>query len=196
MSWRALRRVHALYKANPEQVSQAIKDAVEQDLRTFAKPADLVVYERGDAAIIGMVLGCEGDRYLIRDPRIHETIWVGIEALLHHGKPQTEWFAGQPSDHQALFSPIYLAADFDELVAAWESLDAELDRKGEQWRLASELKRTWVPRWGRWSEEEIGGGVRGVEHQTIISWETNSSPSRILMFNSTALSSSVGTLRS
>jgi hypothetical protein len=195
MSWRATRSVHALSKASSNVLPQDIKESLNVALLELLKPNDFVLYERHDPAVLGRMVRREEDRYFIRDCRTGEELWVGAESLLHHGKPIDEWFGGGPADdHRELFLPIYLSTNFDELVSAWEKVDGRLVKRDELWRLGSELKRSWVPRWGEWSEAKVKEVVRGLDDQTIISWYVSQTERKVLMFHTKTLAPVVATI--
>jgi hypothetical protein len=196
MSWDIVRAFTST-KVERGPLPADMQAALDKSLTELLAPNEFVLYERHDPAMIARMVRKEGVRYVVTDVRTDEEMWVGAESLLQYGKPLDEWFRdGFLKDHKDLFLPIYLSPTFDELVDAWQKVDAKLERKGERWRLVNELRRAWVPRWGTWSEREVRGGVvGGLSGHHVVSWDKTSSPPRVLVVEKDSLVPAVGLIR-
>lgn len=175
----------------PEDMQQGLDKAMADLLNV----GDFVAYERHDPAMLARMTRREGERYIIADVRTGEEVWVGSESLLAYGRPIDEWFREVHADHKDLFLPIYFATSLDDLADGWHSAHAKLGRKDERWRLASELRAGWVPKWGVSIKDEQKHWLSQTTSHKIVSWDKRSAPHRVLLMNTESFELSMGTIR-
>jgi hypothetical protein len=179
--------------------SEDVKKAIDKSMGELLNVGDFVLYERHNSAMLARLVRREEGRYIIADVRTGEEVWVGAESLLTYGKPIDEWFYGCFHDHKDLFLPIYFATSLDEVVDNWYAARTKLNRtepKARAWRLGTELKKSWVPKWGVAAKDEQDHWLRQpTELLTVVSWDKLSTPNRVLLANTDSLELSLATIR-